>query len=67
MATKMQGDRWYVGTMNDGYFVIDKPPQPAPVDYVCTMDHDVNVIAVCGSNKQVAELLVSEHNARLCP
>lgn len=59
------GKRWYVGTMNDGYFVIDQKPQPAPVDYVCDMDHDVNVIAACGSKKELAELLVAEHNARI--
>lgn len=59
----MSNSKWYVGTMNDGYFVIDKPPQPAPVDYCCTMNHDVNVIAACGSNEQLARLLVSEHNA----
>ena len=57
--------RWYVGTMNDGYFVIDQKPQPAPVDYVCTMDHDVNVIAACGAREDIANLLVAEHNAKI--
>ena len=60
-----QGTPWYVGAMNDGYFVIDQKPQPAPVDYVCEMDHDVNVIAACGAREDIANLLVAEHNAKL--
>jgi hypothetical protein len=57
--------KWYVGTMNDGYFVVDQKPQPAPVDHACDIDHGVNVIAACGSRKDLADLLVAEHNARL--
>lgn len=57
--------QWYVGAMNDGYFVIDSEPQPVPVDYACDTDHGINVIAACGSNKELADLLVGEHNARL--
>src|SRR5574338_614304 len=64
---KLTQDRqWYVGAMNDAYCVIDKPPQPGPIDYFCTMDHkDVDVIMQCGTNKQLADLLVAEHNGRL--
>lgn len=61
----LKADRWYVSTMNDGYFVIDQKPQPAPVDYACDVDHGVKMIAACGSNKEIAELLVAEHNARI--
>jgi hypothetical protein len=56
---------WYLGVMSDGCFVIDQPPQPGPVDHVCTMDHGVNVIVACGSNGEAARLLVAEHNARV--
>jgi hypothetical protein len=31
--------------MNDGFFVIDQKPQPAPVDFVCDADHGVDIIA----------------------
>lgn len=25
---------WFVGAMNDGLFIIDEPPRPAPVDFI---------------------------------
>lgn len=60
----MSDKQWYIGTMNDGYFVIDKPPQPGPVDYACNLDHGVNVIAVC-DNIERAERIVANHNVNI--
>lgn len=34
----------YVGAMNDGVFIIDKPPRPAPTDHVGNHS-DVHVVA----------------------
>jgi len=53
---------WYIGTMNDGLFIIDQPPQPAPVDYTCGMNHDLNVIAAMGNDKARTEAIVAAHN-----
>lgn len=58
----MNNGKWYIGTMNDGLFIIDQPPQPAPVDYACAIDHDVNVIAAMGNDKVRAEAIVEAHN-----
>jgi len=56
--------RWYVGIMNDGAFIIDKPPRKVPTDY----HHDipgVNVIAVLGTNYKAAEEICIAHNAAI--
>lgn len=58
----IQNSRWYLGAMNDGLFIIDQPPQPGPVDYVCTFDHDVNVIAAMGTDRAKAEAIIFAHN-----
>lgn len=56
--------RWYVGAMNDTCFVIDQPPQPGPVDFVCELDHNVTVIAGPLTRNE-AERIVNPHNAAL--
>lgn len=55
--------KWYVGVMNDAYFVIDKLPQPGPIDYACSADHRATVIVACGTDQRLAERLAREHNA----
>jgi hypothetical protein len=62
MGEKSMNGKWYIGTMNDGLFIIDQPPQPAPVDYACGMNHDVNVIAAMGNDRVRAEAIVAAHN-----
>jgi len=58
----MTNYKWYIGTMNDGLFIIDQPPQPAPIDYACGIDHDVNVIAAMGNDRIRTEAIVAAHN-----
>ena len=59
------GKRWYVGAMNDGLFIIDQPPSPAPLDHVNPDRHkDAMVIAWSGSRED-ADRIVDAHNAGL--
>jgi len=44
---------WYVGAMNDAYFVVDKRPSGADEGT------RANVIFACGSSKETAEFIVS--------
>lgn len=57
---------WYLATMNDGLFVINRKPQPAPVDFVNTsLESPEIVIPLPGNDRQtqtVAELLIAAHN-----
>lgn len=58
----------YLGTQNDGLYIIDQPPSPAPCDYP---NHDVggNVFAkICGASREdqaIAERMVAAYNATL--
>ena len=38
-------EKWYVGTQNDGIFIIDRPPRPAPVDFFTPGVSDATAIA----------------------
>lgn len=64
-SNKMTTGKWYLGAMNDGLFIIDAPPQPAPVDYFCDVDHDVNVIVAMGTDRTKAEAIIEAHNAAI--
>lgn len=58
--------RLYVAAMNDGLFIIDQPPRPAPVDY--TNPHtapDTNCIAALGADRALADKLVAAWNGVL--
>jgi len=63
------GDLWYVATMNNGLFIIDHKPAPAPVDYVNTSIPAPSLVIPLRHNdrvtQEVAEQIVSEHNAAL--
>lgn len=61
----MKDGRWYLGAMNDGLFIIDEPPQPAPVDYFCDADHDTEVIVAMGTDRTKAEMIITAHNAAI--
>jgi hypothetical protein len=54
--------KWYIGTMNDGLFIINRPPRPAPVDYLTAGDPDLKVIASMGNDKLRTEAIVKAHN-----
>ena len=48
---------WYVGAQNDGLFIIDKPPRPAPVDHMVEGNpHGVRVLATICNNDRRAQL-----------
>lgn len=51
---------WFVGAQNDGLYIIDSQPSPAPYDGPIPRDHGPNVIAT--PNFRLAEC---EANARL--
>lgn len=61
----MKDGKWHLGAMNDGLFIIDQPPQPAPVDYFCDVDHDVNVIAAMGTDRTKAKAIIEAHNTAI--
>lgn len=54
--------KWYLGSMNDGLFIIDQPPQPGPVDHFCDADHGVSVVAAMGNDRIKAEAIIDAHN-----
>jgi hypothetical protein len=58
----MKNGKWYIGTMNDGLFIIDRPPKPVPVDYLTIGDPELKVIAAMGNDKIRAEEIVAAHN-----
>lgn len=59
----MTNGKWYLGAMNDGLFIIDRPPKPVPVDYLTAGDPDLNVIVAMGNDKIRAKAIVAAHNA----
>lgn len=64
VSAKAANKLWYVGAMNDAYFVIDQKPRPAPKDYDFG-NHNTTVIAALGTNRKAADLIVAEHNERV--
>lgn len=57
-------ERWYIGTMNDGLFIINTKPQPAPVDYPFhdRGDGPTLVIPVSALGSERANEIVAAHN-----
>ncbi|TIM16229.1 MAG: hypothetical protein E5Y67_03280 [Mesorhizobium sp.] len=60
MTAKHTPGPWFVGAQNDGLYIIDGPPSPAPYDGPIPREYGPNVIAT--PNWGVAEY---EANARL--
>lgn len=54
--------RWYLGTMNDALFVIDRPPQPAPDDTGPSAHGRTEAVSGAIDEKNGA-LIVAAHNA----
>jgi len=57
-------NRWYLGSMNDGLFIIDKPPSPSGTDvppgvYANSPDMILNVTAL---TQERAQAIVDAHN-----
>lgn len=57
-------ERWHIGTMNDGLFIINTKPQPAPVDYPFhdRKDGPTLVIPVSALGSERANEIVTAHN-----
>lgn len=66
-ATKNQ--LWYLATMNDGLFIVNRKPQPAPIDVTNTsLTSPEIVIPLPGNDRftqRVAEIIVAVHNAEI--
>src|ERR1043165_8395065 len=64
-----KAEYWYVAAMNDGLFIVNEKPRPAPVDYVNpSLPGPSLVIPMRGGGKELQELaeeIVAAHNARL--
>jgi hypothetical protein len=62
-------DKWYVATMNDGIFIINQKPHPAPVDHINPNAPGPSLIISMRSGsreaEEIAEQIVSAHNADL--
>lgn len=63
-STQMQ--KWYLGSMNDGLFIINMPPRPSTDDQFHERDDGPSmVINVSGMDPQLAYEIVSAHNLSL--
>jgi hypothetical protein len=62
-------NKWYVATMNDGIFIINTKPHPAPVDYVNpNAPEPTMVISMRSGSREAEELaqqIVNAHNAEI--
>lgn len=58
--------RWYLGSLNDGLFIINTPPRPSH-DHPChdRPDGPDQVICVSGIPQAKAQEIVDAHNAGL--
>lgn len=61
--------KWYLAAMNDGLFIVDAPPAPAPVDHVNPNRTMPSLVIPLRHNdlitQQVAERIVAEHNTEI--
>lgn len=55
---------WYLGSMNDGLFIIDRPPRPSTDDINPNVGPDV-VLNVTNLPQEKAEAIVAAHNAEV--
>lgn len=58
--------KWYVATMNDCIFIINRQPRPAPIDYPNPrVGPDLVISMRSGSREtqELAEAIVAAHNA----
>jgi hypothetical protein len=58
--------RWYLATMSDGLFIINRPPRPSTDDQVHDRDDGPDlVLNVSGVDPQLAREIVDAHNLSL--
>lgn len=62
--------KWYLAVMNDGLFIVDAQPAPAPVDHVNPIRRPIPSLVIPLRHndritQQVAERIVAEHNAEI--
>lgn len=67
LSTQRNGvDQWYLGTLNDGLFIINKPPRPSSEDaWHDRPDGPSLAISVSGLGVARAQSIVTAHNAAL--
>jgi hypothetical protein len=59
-------ERWYLGSMNDGLFIINTPPRPSTDDqFHERTDGPTVVLNVNGLPQARAQEIVDAHNAAL--
>lgn len=56
--TEKKWTKLFVGSLNDGLFIIDTPPHPSPVDYLTPSNPDTRVIAKV-FDREYAQVLAS--------
>jgi hypothetical protein len=63
----MTAGRWYLGAMNDGLFIIDRPPSPSGTDVPPGIyAHDPEMaLPVWPLSEERARAIVDAHNAAL--
>jgi hypothetical protein len=62
-------EKWYVATMNDCIFIVDREPHPAPIDRINPDAPAPNVVMSMRSRSReaqaIADQIVAEHNAAI--
>jgi hypothetical protein len=60
-----ENEHWYIGSMNDALFIIDKPPYPAPDD-TGPWDSPTGPNPISAAiDEENAKLIVDAHNASI--
>jgi hypothetical protein len=60
-----QGERWYLGALNDGLFIINAPPSPCGADIPPDWGKPPTmVLNVVGLSQEHAQAIVDAHNTR---
>lgn len=62
-ATPLRSFNWYVGSMNDAVFIIDRPPYPAPDDTGPYFSESGPRPVSKAIDETNAEIIVKAHNA----
>ena len=58
--------RWYLGSMNDGLFIIDAPPRPSTDDVFHDRTNGPSlVLNVVALTSEQAQAIVDAHNAEV--
>ena len=64
LAATPAGERWYLSSMNDGFFIINTPPRPSTEDvWHDRSDGPTLVIPIHEMDQKVAQKICDAHNA----